>query len=177
MAGPNRIDSTPVRMSTNVTVARQTPHTEFGHRVSAGLNTAAGVVAQGAALAAPLVPGGSIVSAAVSSLTGMAGGVTSQYSAGNTMAAPGGSLGAGPSIGGQVSTVGGGGSVGAMAGIGNTHNATGNDANVLRESMDMNRELINLQIAMQRENQVFTTVSNVLKMRHDSVKNSIQNVR
>ena len=30
---------------------------------------------------------------------------------------------------------------------------------------------------MQRENQVFSTVSNVLKVRHDTVKNTIQNVR
>ena len=36
---------------------------------------------------------------------------------------------------------------------------------------------LQVQIAMQRENQVFTSVSNVLKTRHDTVKNSISNIR
>jgi hypothetical protein len=34
-----------------------------------------------------------------------------------------------------------------------------------------------VQIAMQRENQVFSSVSNVLKTKHDTVKNSIGNIR
>ena len=34
-----------------------------------------------------------------------------------------------------------------------------------------------VQSAMQRENAVFTSVSNVLKTRHDTAKNSISNVR
>src|SRR5439155_26002275 len=65
----NRIDPTPVRISTNLSVDRQTPKTDFGDRVNAGLNTAANAVASGAAIAAPFVPGGAIVSAAVSSVT------------------------------------------------------------------------------------------------------------
>ena len=36
---------------------------------------------------------------------------------------------------------------------------------------------LSLQEMMQRENQVFTSVSNVLKTRHDTVKNSISNIR
>src|SRR4051812_22598394 len=91
MAGINRIDPTgsPVRMSTNMSVDRQTPKTDFGDRVKAGLDTAAGAVATGAAIAAPALPGGAILSAAVSSVTTMsnmgggtnAGAVASQYSA------------------------------------------------------------------------------------------------
>jgi hypothetical protein len=38
-------------------------------------------------------------------------------------------------------------------------------------------EMLKLQMAMQRENQVFTSVSNVLKTRHDTAKNSINNIR
>jgi len=40
-----------------------------------------------------------------------------------------------------------------------------------------NAAMIKLQMAMQRENQVFTTVSNVLKTRHDTIKNAISNIR
>ena len=36
---------------------------------------------------------------------------------------------------------------------------------------------LSLQMAMQRENIVFTSISNVLKTRHDTTKNSIRNVR
>ena len=170
MAGANRIDQTPVRMSTNTTVARQTPKSDFGDKVQAGLNAAASAVAQGAAMAAPLLPGGSIVSAAVSSLTTHAGatgggavsgfaggGATSQYM---QMAS------------GAINT---GGSGTGSSGIPTQQGQVGGDA--LSRSMDENKELLNLQIAMQRENQVFSTVSNVLKVRHDTVKNSISNVR
>lgn len=38
-------------------------------------------------------------------------------------------------------------------------------------------KLLKIQMAMQRENQVFTSVSNVLKTRHDTAKNSIGNIR
>ena len=99
MAGINRIDPTgaPVRMSTNLSVGRQTPKTDFGDRVKAGLDTAAGAVATGAAVAAPLVPGGAILSAAVSSVTTMSqnagGAVSTQYSAVSSIPAPVGGTG------------------------------------------------------------------------------------
>lgn len=38
-------------------------------------------------------------------------------------------------------------------------------------------EMLKVQMAMQRENQVFTSVSNVLKTRHDTAKNAIGNIR
>jgi hypothetical protein len=169
---PNRIDQqTPARMSTTVTVGRQTAKTDFGDRVQAGLNAAASAVSQGAALAAPLLPGSSIVSAAVSGITNMtqntasgavAGGAYGQYQGSLTTTVAGANLG-GTGMGTGSST--------PTQGTG-----SGGDA-ALAHSMDENREMLNLQIAMQRENTVFTTVSNVLKVRHDTVKNSISNVR
>ncbi|MBX5483693.1 MAG: hypothetical protein IRZ16_17865 [Myxococcaceae bacterium] len=197
MAGINRIDPTgsPVRMSTNLSINRQTPKTDFGDRVKAGLDTAAGAVATGAAVAAPFVPGGAIVSAAVSSVTTMAtsgqnpGAVATQYSAYSSVPSPVGygtpgginttvgtgvpgqtpPIVAGTTSGGSIpGTVPGGGvSGGTMAGF----NA---DLEAMRRT---NLELMQAQMNMQRENQVFTTVSNVLKVRHDTVKNTIQNVR
>lgn len=193
MAGINRIDPTgaPVRMSTNLSVGRQTPKTDFGDRVKAGLDTAAGAVATGAAVAAPLVPGGAILSAAVSSVTTMSqnagGAVSTQYSAVSSIPAPvGGGAGSinttipgttggtgstvpvvGSTSGGGVGSIPTGTAGGTMAGF-------NSDLEAMRAT---NLELMQAQMAMQRENQVFSTVSNVLKVRHDTVKNTIQNVR
>jgi len=47
----------------------------------------------------------------------------------------------------------------------------------LVQSQADNAALLKVQIAMQHENQVFSSVSNVLKTRHDTVKNSIGNIR
>lgn len=44
-----RIDSTPARISTNMTIERQTPKRDFGDRMKAGLETAGGVLANGKA--------------------------------------------------------------------------------------------------------------------------------
>ena len=192
MSGINRIDPTaaPVRMSTNLTIGRQTPKSEFGDRVKAGLDSAAGAVASGAAVAAPFVPGGAIVSAAVSSVSTMSsqgGGVGTQYSAATGIAAPVGSGTPGAintTVGGGASGVGSvpvaGGTTGGTAGVlpgnisGGTTAGFASDLDMMRRT---NLELMSAQMAMQKENQVFTTVSNVLKVRHDTVKNTIQNVR
>ena len=48
------------------------------------------------------------------------------------------------------------------------------------DATDAEREhekLLQLQMAMQRENQVFTSVSNVLKTKHDTAKNSVGNIK
>lgn len=170
MAGANRIDQTPVRMSTNTTVARQTPKADFGDKVQAGLNAAASAVAQGAAMAAPLLPGGSIVSAAVSGLTSMGGGSAPAASGFTGGGATGQYM---QMASGAINT--GGTGTGAVNVQPGANGQVGGDA--LSRSMEQNKELLNLQIAMQRENQVFSTVSNVLKVRSDTVKNSISNIR
>lgn len=53
-------DQAPIRLTTDVTIVRQTPQTDFGSRLAAGLSSAQ--------LAAPFIPGGAVVSAAVSGL-------------------------------------------------------------------------------------------------------------
>ncbi len=54
-------------------------------------------------------------------------------------------------------------------------------AKALNELCDVSRnssmQYLQLQTAMQQENRQYTTVSNVLKTKHDTVKNSINNVR
>lgn len=203
----NRIDSTPVRISTNLTVDRQTPKSDFGDRLAAGLQTVGGAIASGAAIAAPLVPGSAIVSAAVSSVSqlgsqlsqGMGGGAAAAtYTSGLVGLGTGGTginttVGGGAPVPGNVGVGGGGLGGGGLGGIavggggglggGGVGGAAGGGANldtlqqVMNANNAQNMQMLGMQMTMQRENQVFSTVSNVLKTRHDTVKNTISNVR
>ncbi len=174
MSGPNRIDPTPVRLSNTQTVDRQTPKTDFGDRVKVGLDTTAGAVAHGAQVAAPFVPGGAIVSAAVSSVSTMSNAQTP--GAGPAVASAYSSQLANPGTTGvytpSASTPVPGGNTGTAGSI-----TGGTWDGQLAQMQSDNMKLMQVQIAMQRENQVFSTVSNVLKTRHDTVKNTIANVR
>ncbi len=185
----NRIDPTSSaspRQSTNLTIERQTPKTDFGDRVKYGLESAAGAVAQGAAIAAPFVPGGAIVSAAVSSVTQMSaaagqgggGAMSAQYTSTGVQPVTGGTGGVNTTV--PSTGVVGGPTPTYPTGAGTTANGSSNvgqmNSEMIRAQAE-NVELMKVQISMQRENQVFSTVSNVLKTRHDTVKNTIANVR
>jgi hypothetical protein len=148
--------ATAARISRNVSVPRQTPKTDFGTRLKEGLETAAGAMAAGAAVAAPFAPGAAILSAAVSSLTSQAAGLTAAVSPGGFSLVGAGAGGAGVSAGGPPTAA----LSGSLAGIQND-----------------NLRMMEIQIAMQRENTVFSTLSNILKVRHDTQKNSIANIR
>ncbi|MBN8231368.1 hypothetical protein JYK02_28040 [Corallococcus macrosporus] len=180
MMGPN------LRMNTQMTTARQTPNTSFGARVQNGLNSTVGAVGAGVGAVAGFVPGAGIVSAAVSSAqtfsgasgSGMAGGPYVGVMNTGSGAVPSTNLpgtGTGmPSTGGSASTIGT--SVGSSAGggsVGDQLNMNGS----LKSMMDDNVKLLNMQSAMQHESQLFTAVSNVMKSRHDTTKNSIGNIR
>jgi hypothetical protein len=178
------------RLSTNLTTARQTPNTGFGARLQNGLNSAAGAVGAGVGAVAGMIPGGQIVSAAVSSMhtfsstsgSGMAG---APYAGvmGTAVAPMGGGTGSmmsassGISVGGGI----GGGVVGgAPAGGVTTNGSTSDTVNgnfSLNKMAEENSKLLNLQAAIQQESQTFTAISNVMKSRHDCIKNSISNVR
>lgn len=181
----NRIDPTPVRMSTNVDVPRQTANTAFGNRVKAGLDNTANAVGSGLSTIAPLVPGGPILSAAVSSMGSVTGGASAGQSVGAQYSTAGmgvttvGTGGATP----INTTVGGTSGVGGLGTTGTTSDLPINQAGVSTGAdqalVDMQAQqghLLAVQISMQNESQVFSTVSNVLKMRYDTVKNTIQNV-
>jgi hypothetical protein len=185
MMGPN------VRMSTHVTTARVTPDTGFGKRLQNGLNGAAGAVGAGLGSVAGMLPGGAIVSAAVSSVqtfsnssgSGIAGG-TPYAGVMSTSVGPGmggGVAAAGAGIGGTVANTGVGGPVGPGGlGVGGGSGSTTDTINgnfSLNQMAAENAKLLNLQAAIQFESQTFTAISNVMKSRHDSIKNSIGNVR
>jgi hypothetical protein len=52
----NPIDQTPVRISTNISVARQTPKTDFGDRMKQGLDSSAGIDQHNTIHPSPVAP-------------------------------------------------------------------------------------------------------------------------
>lgn len=179
MMGPN------LRMNTQMTTARQTPNTSFGARVQNGLNSTVGAVGAGVGAVAGFVPGAGIVSAAVSSAqtfsgasgSGMAGGPYVGVMNTGAGAVPSTNL---PGVGGSgLPSTGGSTSLGTSVGT-STGGSVSDQLNTnssLKTMMDDNVKLLNMQSAMQHESQLFTAVSNVMKSRHDTTKNSIGNIR
>jgi len=181
------------RMSTNLSVGRQTPDTSFGARVQAGVNNAAGAVASGVGLATGMFSGGGIVSAAVSSMTtltasGASGNASTPYV--GTMPSAGGGTAGGvntvgvPSVNTTVGAPGGAGIPGVGGGtggpnfLGGNTGAPGSEFNGELASMfQEQKNLLKLQSAMQQESQKYQAVSNVLKSRHETAKNAIGNIR
>lgn len=171
----NRIDfATPVRISQSTNVGRTAPDTSFGNRLKTGLDTVSGAVGSGVAAVAPHVPGGSIVSAAISNVSALTnnasaghatvGAVGGQYAAGVAPLAGGGLPGGGSSVSGIPV---GGGAGGISAGFG---------GELQSDAANLNR-MLSFQVQFQRENQAYTAISNVMKTRHDTQKNTLQNIR
>lgn len=179
------------RMSANLSVPRQTPDMSFGARVQAGVNNVSGAVASGVGLAAGMVPGGGIVSAAVSSMSltaqGATGGASTPYT-GVLPGATGGGAGAVSTVGvpSVNTTVGSPGSVG-IPGSGGTGSpnylggATGSSGSEFNGDLagmfQQQKDLLKLQATMQNESQKYQAISNVLKTRHENAKNAIGNIR
>ncbi len=179
------------RMSTNLTVGRQTPDDSFGKRVQAGVNAAAGAVSGGVGMATGMFTGSGIVSAAVSSMSVLSSGVSGTASTPYSTALPGaggGGVGVGagsvgvPSVNTTVGSPGGvgipGTGTGAPSYLGGNNGAVGTEFNgELAGMFAEQKNLIKLQASLQHENQRFTAISNVMKTRHDTIKNSIGNIR
>lgn len=179
-----KIDSTlnMPRMSTNVTTGRMTPDTSFAARVQSGVGTAANAVAGGVGVVANMVPGGSVVSAAVSSLTtfGNTSGSGSAPYYGAAMGSGGSPMSTTLNSGGGISSLGGttgGSTTNTGVNTGGGGNVAGEFNGEMQSMFTEQKKLLGMQVAMQKENQVFSTISNVLKTRHDSAKNSIGNIR
>ena len=166
-----------IPLNTNTTTVRQSPRTDFGTQMRNGIAAGAGTVGSAVGVAAPFVPGGAVVSAAV---TGAAGGV----------AGSGGGFGAGGGAAGGVAQVGGesipftGPGLNTPQGGGASGAAPGSQQDLLNQTKGMqemmasfNLQYLQLQERMQAENRSFSTVSNVMKTKHDTAKSSISNVR
>lgn len=150
--GGSRIDV----ISTD-TASRVTPRTgvPFRDMVSRG----AGAVARGAEAAITSLPGAPIVAAAVRGGAPSAGVPSARFDAASRI---------------------GGGAVGTAenplgAGIGGGEPPSVEQA--LTQSQDFNLYFLQLQEQMAAENRAYSAMSNVLKARHDTVKNAIGNIR
>jgi hypothetical protein len=62
-------------------------------------------------------------------------------------------------------------------GVGDGTGAGGNMDQMLQQNADMNMYYLELQERISAESRAYTTLSNVLKTRHDTVKNAIGNIR
>lgn len=174
----NRIDSTPARLSTNFTVNKQSQGVDFGQRMQAGLSNATGALASGVGLLGNALPGAGIVSAAISSVSSHIGGASSGSYAASGMVNVGGGTGINTTVGGNNGgpMVGGAGpSANFGAGVSSNDVGMGNQA-IAGMSGEMS-SMLKLQYQMQRENMTYTSISNVMKGKHDTVKNTIQNAR
>jgi hypothetical protein len=174
-------DSMPMRLSVTGTIGKQTQGQTFGEKVNQGLGQAGGALASGAQLMGGAFGASGIVSAAVNAASGLAhaggGGVSSgAYAASNVnLAGNSGGLNTVGAGGNQVAFGGGGNSPNLLQGA-STNQAGSMNSAIGNQSSDIN-QMLNTQIAMQKENQIFTSVSNVLKTKHDTAKNSISNIR
>lgn len=164
-----------ITLDSGSTTVRQSPRTDFGTQVRNGVSAGAGTAGAAIGVAAPFVPGAAVVSAAVS---GAAGGISG--------GSGGGAYGGG-AAGGVASGTGpdgiplGGPGLNSQTG---TQGSGNNQQDLLNQTKDMqemmasfNLQYLQLQEKMQMENRSFSTVSNVMKTKHDTAKSSISNVR
>jgi hypothetical protein len=156
----SRID----QLSITTTVPRQSQKQEFGevlkNSIQQGVRTV-GVVS-GAVLGN--VPGAGVVSAAVSAVTNFASQPSRTSAASSGLVNVNGGVGGPGPIGGSTSGALGAATSGDMTGMVNEMRAEAN------RSMAM-------QMAMQQESREYNTITNVLKVRHDSAKAAINNIR
>ena len=139
------------RLEIETTRARQTerPATPFRSVLAGGVS----MLMRGAEVATHVV-GGPILAAAVHDARV---GTTAAIGGG-----PVGGIGTGPAVPGGAGT--GGGGINTVE-------------SMLADGQASNMQLLALQQHIQQENQVFTTVSNVMRAKHDTAKAAVSNVR
>ena len=146
------------RISLTPTVSRQTPKNEFGNVLKNAIQTAANV---GGSLLNS-VPGVGVISAAVSNVTALA---SRGGSAQASFAATG------------VSSVQGGGGATAQAMATSPDGVPGELTGMIGQMRAEADRSTMMQMQMQQESREYNTISNVLKVRHDSAKSAINNIR
>ena len=151
----SRID----QVSVTTTMPRQSQKQEFGELLKNSLQQGAKAVGMVSGAVLQNMPGTGVVSAAVSAVTNFASQAPHSASAASS---------------GVININGG----AAAAGGGLANAATSGDMNGMVNEMraEANRSMA-MQMAMQQESREYNTISNVLKVRHDSAKAAINNIR
>lgn len=157
------------------TTMRTTVDSSFGAKLRDGLNATASTIGGLAGSAVAAMPGGTVLSAALSGAGNM--GTSSSALTANAAQSPVAAAGGGGGMPGlNVGSLGSG--APAIPGVGS---ATVNDQFTQAKQMfemnsTFNLQFLQLQANMQHESRQFQTMSNVLKNRHQTVSNSIRNV-
>jgi hypothetical protein len=180
MANTINPNSAGLRVKIDSSRTRQTPKTNFGSVFKTGLAKTADTVMSAGNMAAPYVPGGAILSAAITGLGGLKS-KGSAYSASspNSLSVGGGGTGGGGT--GGVSSSGGSSNFGNMEELAAQGDSGAMQLLATKEMQEMNQsfnlQYLELQQNMQNENRKFSTLSNVMKTKHDTAKATINNVR
>lgn len=159
------MDGSKLNVSLTPTVARQTPRNEFGQVLKNTLETATKTAGAVSGALVGGLPGSGIISAAVSSVTALANGGPTR-SAG--LAASG------------ITTVGGSGIVrggGVTEQIASSSGMPSSISDMVQQMRAEADRSMMMQMQMQQESREYNAVSNVLKVRHDSAKAAINNIR
>ncbi len=168
MENNNRIAS----LSIIPTQARQTPQNEFGSVLA---RTAQEVVRTGAGLVGGVIPGAPVMSAAVSSMRSVVSSVAPTSTSipaarGNGVPIPGV-----PGIGGSGAS--GSGATSGASGQGDAWDLLEAQRLMAAEGQKFNVAYLQMQNEMQRESREHNAISNIMKVRHDSAKAAINNIR
>lgn len=156
----SRID----QVSVTTTMPRQSQKQEFGELLKNSLQQGAKAVGVVSGALLQNMPGAGVVSAAVSAVTNFANQAPRSASAASSGVI---------NVNGGVAAGG-----GIVSGGGLANAATSGDMNGMVNEMraEANRSMA-MQMAMQQESREYNTISNVLKVRHDSAKAAINNIR
>jgi hypothetical protein len=145
------------------TVARRTPNNDFGAVLA---NTAREVVRSGMGVVASFAPGLPGVSAAVASVSAVVSGPAASVRGAAVSVGTGGPAG---SMGASSGT--------APSGQGEQWDLLAAQREMQAEGAKMNLAYMNLQNEMQAESRAHNAISNIMKVRHDSAKAAINNIR
>jgi len=160
MESNNRIAS----MSITPTMPRQTPKREFGEVLARSADVA---MKTGVAVISHMVPGGPTLSAAISSASSVVSSVPSTNSTITPVPGTGGVVGS-PSVPGAT---------GGTTGRGEAWDMLEAQRLMAQEGQKFNVAYLQLQNEMQKESREHNAVSNIMKVRHDSAKAAINNIR
>ena len=163
---------------------RQTPNTSFGSQFQSGLSSTARVVGGTTSAAGYAIPGASVVGAAITSLGNVRDTSSTSFATANASGLVSNAGTAGTALGGtSAATLSSSGSS-ALGATGTS--ATGTDASsqllaATQQMQEMNQtfnlQYLQLQEKMQAENREFTAMSNVMKAKSDTAKNSLSNLK
>lgn len=158
------IDPVSFRMEERPSAVRQATDQSFASVLKTGAQAVTGAVANGAAVAAPYIPGAAGVSAAIGTASAARGAMQ-----GSVLGAGAG----GVTPAGTASLDG----MGALTGGGSSAEIVEATRRLQESNQLFSMQYLELQEKMQQENRQYSTLSNVLKTRHESAKTAINNIR